>query len=110
MRQLTAFTLLLGLATSPVMAQSAAALPHSNTKPAVELIDDSFQSQVTISIRDGNVVEEHRINGKLYRITVTPEHGAPYTLVDTSGDGVFVPMETPGASKLSIPMWVIKKF
>jgi hypothetical protein len=74
------------------------------------VMDDSVQPQVTITLRDGDLVEEHRVNGKLYRITVTPQHGVPYTLVDQSGDGTFAPLSTPGTPQLSVPMWVIGTF
>ena len=112
MRRLIAFILLLGVAATPVMAQTATGVPAvpDAKPPAMEVIDDSVQPQVTITMRDGEVVEEHRINGKLYRVTVTPENGLPYTLVDKSGEGNFVPMETPGSPRLSVPMWVIGNF
>ena len=109
MRRLYAFIVLLGFAVTPVMAQTSTTVPDAKP-PAMEVIDDSVQPQVTITMRGGDVVEEHRINGKLYRVTVTPEHGVPYTLVDQSGDGSFVPMDTQGSPKLSVPMWVIGHF
>lgn len=115
MRRLFAFIVMLGFAAAPAMAQTSSDLPPvppvpDARPPAMEVLDDSVQPQVTISIRDGDVVEEHRINGKLYRITVTPAHGVPYTLVDPSGDGTFERMDTPGSPKLSVPMWVIGTF
>ena len=112
MRRLFAFIVLLGFAVTPVVAQTSTGRPPvpDVKPPAMEVIDDSVQPQVTITMRGGDVVEEHRINGKLYRITVTPEHGVPYTLVDQSGDGSFVPMDTPGTPRLSVPMWVIGHF
>jgi len=112
MRRLIAFILLLGVAATPVMAQTPDGVPQrpDPKPPAMEIIDDSVQPQVTITMRNGDVVEEHRINGKLYRVTVTPENGVPYTLVDKSGEGSFVPMETPGSPRLSVPMWVIGNF
>jgi hypothetical protein len=115
MRRFFAFIIMLEFVAAPVMAQTSNDLPPVprvlDAKPqAMEVLDDSVQPQVTISIRDGDVVEEHRINGKLYRITVTPAHGAPYTLVDQSGDGSFVPLETQGSPQISVPMWVIGTF
>ncbi|MDR1162607.1 MAG: DUF2782 domain-containing protein [Candidatus Accumulibacter sp.] len=79
--------------------------------PPVEVIDDSVQPQVTIRQNEsGEIVEEHRVNGKLYQVTVTPENGAPYTLIDPTGDGNFVPHDAPGSPGLSVPMWVIGTF
>ena len=78
--------------------------------PAMVPLDDSLEPQVTIVQRQGATVEEYRINGKLYKIRVTPEHGVPYTLVDPRGDGSFMPEDTPGTPGLSVPMWVIGHF
>ena len=102
---------LLALLATPVLAQTDAPPPVPDVKPpAMVPLDDSLEPQVTISRREGNVVEETRINGKLYKITVTPENGIPYTLVDQRGDGSFAPVEAPGTPALSIPMWVIGTF
>lgn len=112
MRRLSAFVALLAAIALPAAAQTPAGpspLPDAKP-PAMELLDDTVQPQVTITMRDGDVVEEHRVNGKLYRITVTPAHGVPYTLVDQSGDGSFTPLTTPGNPQLSVPMWVIGTF
>ena len=56
------------------------------------------------------MVEEYRVNGRLYKIKVTPLRGEPYILIDQRGDGSFVPMEGPGTPGLSIPQWVIGTF
>ena len=101
---------LLAFVATPVLAQNAAPRVPDVKPPAMEVIDDSLEPQVTIVRREGQTVEEHRVNGKLYKITVTPEIGAPYTLVDQRGDGSFAPVEAPGTPALSIPMWVIGTF
>jgi len=102
---------LLALLATPVLAQTDAPPPVPDVKPpAMVPLDDSLEPQVTISRREGATVEETRINGKLYKITVTPENGIPYTLVDQRGDGSFAPVEAPGTPALSIPMWVIGTF
>ena len=99
----------LGASASAQTADTPPAAPDTRPPP-MEVIDDSVQPQVTIKMRDGEMVEEHRINGKLYRVTVTPTQGEPYTLIDNSGDGTFTPLTTPGNPKLSVPMWVIGTF
>jgi len=102
---------LLALLATPVLAQTDAPPPVPDVKPpAMVPLDDSLEPQVTISQCEGATVEETRINGKLYKITVTPENGIPYTLVDQRGDGSFAPVEAPGTPALSIPMWVIGTF
>ncbi|MDR1367302.1 MAG: DUF2782 domain-containing protein [Candidatus Accumulibacter sp.] len=104
MRRLILFSAL--LFTSPFAVAQAEESP-----PPVEVIDDSVQPQVTIRQNEkGEIVEEHRVNGKLYQITITPESGAPYTLIDRTGDGNFIPTDAPGSPGLSVPMWVIGTF
>lgn len=44
----------------------------------------------TVRIRqidNGDTVEEYRQNGRLTMVKVTPKRGAPYTLLDSNGDG-----------------------
>jgi hypothetical protein len=106
MRRFFAFLALLVLVAAPVCAQ-----PAPDTRPpALSPLDDSIEPQVTIKKRDGATVEEYRVNGNLFKIRVTPEHGVPYTLVDTKGDGVFVRVDGPGTPQISVPMWVIGTF
>lgn len=64
---------------------------------------------VTITRETEQTVEEFRANGKLYMIKVTPKHGAPYYLVDESGDGSFVRKEGP-VPNLVVPRWIIHRF
>lgn len=102
---------LLTLLAAPVLAQTAAPPPVPDVKPpAMAPLDDSLEPQVTITQREGQTIEETRVNGKLYKITVTPEGGIPYTLIDQRGDGSFVPVDAPGTPALSVPMWVIGTF
>jgi hypothetical protein len=112
MRRLQSLIALLAIVAVPVLAQTRTDPPPvpDVKPPAMAPLDDSLEPQVTIVKRDGATVEEYRINGKLYKIKVTPENGAPYFLVDQRGDGSFVPMEAPGTPALSVPMWVIGTF
>ena len=60
--------------------------------------------------RDGALVEEYRIGGRLYMVRITPKIGRPYVLYDRDGDGV---LETrlPGSQKrIAPPMWILKRF
>jgi len=110
------FLLLFALSISiaaPVLAQTPAPAPAAPDAkpPAMVPLDDSLEPQVTIIKREGNTIEERRINGKLYEIRVTPVHGVPYVLVDQSGDGNFQRIDSsPGTPTLSVPMWVIGTF
>ena len=52
--------------------------PPPEAEPAVSIRTDG---------RTGDVVEEYRMNGRVYMVKVRPEKGIPYTLQDTNGDG-----------------------
>ena len=109
MPRLTLILALLALLATPALAQTPPRVPDVKP-PVMEQLDDSLEPQVTIVKREGATVEEHRVNGKLYKIIVTPENGIPYTLIDQRGDGSFAPVETQGNPTLSVPMWVIGTF
>lgn len=99
-RILLASALLLPL---PAAAQSDP-LPASAPAPSMVLVDDRDDVPIpekiveppppeaapTVSIRtdgSGDVVEEYRLNGRVYMVKVRPPRGLPYTLLDTNGDG-----------------------
>jgi hypothetical protein len=100
----------LALLAVPAAAQTAAPQVPDARPPAMVPLDDTLEPQVTIIKRQGSTVEEYRINGRLYKIKVTPDSGIPYFLVDQRGDGSFMPPDTPGTPALSVPMWVIGNF
>ena len=101
-----------------LLAASAVAQTQTNLQPLPAVpppppdmapFDAALEPQVTITKREGDTVEEHRINGKLYRVKVTPADGIPYWLIDRQGDGHFA-QEGIGAPDLSVPQWVIHNF
>ena len=97
----------------PAIAQSQVAAPppvQDVKPPALQIIDDSVQPEVTIRKRGEDTVEEYRVNGILYKVVVTPAHGVPYTLIDPKGDGNLIPMDNAGGQRMSVPMWEIGTF
>lgn len=64
------------------------------------------EPKVTIVHRANAVIEEYRVNGKLYMIRVIPRIGFPYYLVDTTGDGSY-DTRTTDLDSMAVPMWVI---
>jgi hypothetical protein len=110
MRSFSIFLILLAVAAVPVRAQTDAPGAPDEGQPALAPLDDSVQPEVTIIEREGETVEEFRINGRLYKVRVTPLRGEPYVLIDHRGDGFFVRQEGPGTPGLSVPQWVIGTF
>ncbi|ANB01890.1 DUF2782 domain-containing protein [Ectothiorhodospira sp. BSL-9] len=109
-RALTPMILIACLAT-PLSAQDQAA------PPPPPLLDDSAQvtrdlmePQVTIIEREGERIEEFRIQGELYMIRVQPENAPAYYLVDTDGDGRLETQMDELDPKILIPAWVIFSF
>ncbi len=72
--------------------------------------DDDLEPQVTIVKKKDMVVEEYRMNGKLYKIKVTPKIGKPYYMIDDRGDGEFSRYDGPDAANMRPPRWVIFTF
>jgi hypothetical protein len=108
MRRLSTLLMLL-VCAGPVLAQSADRQPlPAVPPPPPEMVpfDAALEPQVTIKKRDGDTVEEFRVEGRLYMIKVTPSHGVPYYLIDNQGDGNFMRMETMDTG-LRVPQWVI---
>ncbi len=102
----------LAIAAGAALAQTPADKPAAvdPKPPVVEPLDNDIEPQVTIRQREGAAVEEYRVNGRLYKIRVTPARGEPYLLIDPTGEGSFVRQEGPGNPGLSVPQWVIGTF
>jgi hypothetical protein len=66
-----------------------------------------LEPQVTIIHREDATIEEYRVNGRLYKIKVTPVVGPPYYLVDTKGDGKFTTRINDIHENIPVPQWVL---
>ncbi|WP_374340116.1 DUF2782 domain-containing protein [Methyloversatilis sp.] len=104
----------LAAAMPPVFAQAKRPpdlQPIPEPPPPPEPLDGgvAVEPQITIIQRDGETVEEHRVNGKLYMIKVTPGHGVPYYLMDENGSGAMTRYDDLD-SGLRVPKWVIFSF
>lgn len=66
------------------------------------------EPQVTIVKKNGETIEEYRINGQLYMMKVTPAHGVPYYMHKEDQNGGWL-MDGP-SQPLSIPKWTLFRF
>lgn len=73
--------------------------------PGVENLTPPEPS-VTIEQPAGEQVEEIREGGQVVAIKVTPRHGKPYYLVDTTGNGNWV--RRSSLDGIAVPQWPIK--
>jgi hypothetical protein len=74
-----------------------------------DLGDAELEPQITITQKDGDIVQEARVNGRISWIKVTPRHGRPYFLVPDSGAYTFIRRDSLD-SGLRVPLWVLFSF
>lgn len=72
-----------------------------------EVGEASEVPEVTIRRREGSIVEEYRLNGRLYMVRVVPERGVPYYLIDTDGDGQLDTRRNQFDHGIMVPGWVL---
>ncbi|MDO9050141.1 MAG: DUF2782 domain-containing protein [Methylotenera sp.] len=89
---------------SPVDLQPLEEIPP----PIISADDNPDEPQVTIIKKQGETIEEYRINGQLYMMKITPAHGVPYYLHKEDQDGSWV--NTGPTPPMSIPKWTIFRF
>ncbi|MGH8658245.1 MAG: DUF2782 domain-containing protein [Gammaproteobacteria bacterium] len=106
-------TLLLALVLAHPLRLMAAdpegleALPEPPPPDVVQNGQPLDEPEVTIIKRKDATIEEHRLNGHLYMIKVTPVIGKPYYLLDSDGDGVMETNMTEIYSDFVVPQWVL---
>ena len=67
--------------------------------------DADLEPQVTVTERNGDKIEETRMNGALVYLKVTPRHGVPYYLIPTAqGANTYIRANSLDTA-LSVPMW-----
>ena len=101
-------------APPPPVAPPAAAKPQATPQklePLPEIPppegagDADLEPQVTVMQKNGDKIEEARINGALVWIKVTPRTGVPYYLIPTGhGANTYVRANSLDTA-LSVPMW-----
>ena len=67
------------------------------------------EPRVRIAPQEGELVEEIRDGGRVVMLKVTPPGGAPYYLIDTTGNGNWMRRETLDDG-VRVPMWPIRTF
>ncbi len=66
----------------------------------------TLESKVTTVKKGADTVDEYRMNGKLFKMRITPAKGPSYFLVDPKGDGNFIRADGP-EQKIATPTWVL---
>ena len=103
--------LILSLAAAGALAQQRPPklepLPEPPPPPLVR--DGVEEPRVRIEPQQGDKVEEFREGGRLMMLKVTPPHGVPYYLIDTTGNGNWMRREALDDG-VRVPMWTIRTF
>ncbi len=76
--------------------------------PAMSNEENPDEPQITIVKKKGETIEEYRVNGQLYMMKVTPNHGVPYYLHKEDKDGVWI-NDGPTPPNI-IPKWILFRF
>jgi len=71
--------------------------------------DTELEPQVTIVKKEGETVEQARVNGRLVWVKVTPRHGKPYFLIP-DGDGNVALRRDSLDTGLKVPLWLLFEF
>ena len=91
----------------PAYAGDTAPEPEADAPPPTTGLEEDMTPEVSIIKRDDAVVHEYRLNGALYMIKVEPRIGAPYYLIDTTGDGELNARRSELDPALVVPSWMI---
>lgn len=76
--------------------------------PAMSTEENPDEPQITIVKKKGETIEEYRVNGQLYMMKVTPDHGVSYYLYKEDQDGAWL-NSGPNPPNI-IPKWTIFRF
>ena len=106
----------LGFAQGPAFAQGATPPKPQVLEPLPEIPpppdvagDPDLEPQITIKRKEGETVEEARVNGELKWIKVTPRHGKSYYLIPDAGGVRYVRRDNLDYG-LKVPMWLLFEF
>jgi hypothetical protein len=83
--------------------------PLKEPPPPPLVRDGADEPGVRIAPQEGDKVEEVRDGGRLRMLKVTPPHGVPYYLIDSTGSGNWMRRDSLDDG-VRVPMWTIKSF
>jgi len=109
-----AITTIVAIMANVSLAEDTSQFIDAPPPPIVIVPDDAYMNEgsepeVTIVQKKNAIHEEHRINGRLYMVKITPSVGIPYFFVDHDGDGL-LETKLQGKSEPTVPQWVLLKW
>ena len=107
-RSLIPLALALAWANAPAQqAPPLEALPEPPPPPPPVESGETLEPEVTIRRNEREVVEEYRLNGRLYMVRVVPRNAPPYYLMDIDGDGSLDTTRHGLAPGFVAPHWIL---
>ena len=93
--------------SSTYMERTNAARLQEDTPNTDNAVDNPSSTDPDIRIikKADAIMEEHRFNGKLYMVKVTPKMGQPYYLYDDEGNGTMIRRDD--ATHIAPPRWTL---
>jgi len=67
----------------------------------------AIEPEVTIIRKEDAIIEEYRLDGRLYMAKITPVAGPSYYLVDRDGDGQMETRMSEIYDDFVVPQWVL---
>ncbi len=106
MRRLILTTIFVATVSLPVAARSeTTTYPKPTELPSVYQ-GETVEPEVTIIDTGQERIYEYRVRGQLYMMSVQPQVGPPYYLLDTTGDGQ-LDTRKDRVWDNTIPQWVL---
>jgi hypothetical protein len=113
----TAAAAFLTILVLPAYAQSVARerppgtvpLDEPPPPPALVETDPSLAPDATTTRANGDVVQEYRVNGKLFMERITPRVGKQYVVIHDRGDGTMTRQDNT-LDTLRGPQWTLWEF
>ncbi len=87
--------------------EDLAPVPEPPTIPDPLKSGQAIEPQVTIIRKDDAIIEEYRLDGRLYMTKITPAAGPAYYLVDRDGDGQMETRMSEIYDDFVVPQWVL---
>ena len=87
--------------------EDPAPVPEPPTIPDPLQSGQAIEPQVTIIRKDDAIIEEYRLDGRLYMTKITPAAGPAYYLVDRDGDGQMETRMSEIYDDFTVPQWVL---
>jgi hypothetical protein len=87
--------------------EELAPAPEPPTIPDPLQSGQAIEPQVTIIRKDDAIIEEYRLDGRLYMTKIIPAAGPAYYLVDHDGDGQMETRMSEIYDDFTVPQWVL---